>query len=56
MIKHFEYDPSSSKNLTNFIEEFFCLSKINNSNNIKDKKLPEQKDIFKNNGWTIIEH
>lgn len=55
MIKHFEYNSSSSKNLNNFIEEFFCLSKINNSNNIKDKNLLEQKDIFKNNGWAIIE-
>ena len=55
IIKRFDYDPSFVKNISNLMEEFFCLSKLNNSNNIKDKNLPEQKDILKNNGWTIIE-
>lgn len=55
MIKHFEYDSSSSKNIPDFIEEFFCLSKISDSNNIKDKNMLKQKDILKNNSWTIIE-
>ena len=56
MMKNLQYKPSSGKNITNLMEEFFCLSKINNSNNIKDKNLQEQKDILINNGWTIIEH
>lgn len=55
IIKHFDYDPSLVQNISNLMEEFFCLSKLNNSNNIKDKNLREQKDILINNGWTIIE-
>ncbi|GAH28165.1 unnamed protein product, partial [marine sediment metagenome] len=54
IIKRFDYDPSFVKNVSNLMEEFFCLSKLTNSNNIKDKNLPEQKVILKNNGWTII--
>ena len=56
IIKHFDYDPSFGKNISTHMEEFFCLSKINNFNNIRDKNLTEQKDIFKSNDWTIIEH
>jgi len=55
IIKHFDYDPSFGKNISDLMEEFFCLSKLNNSNNIEGKNLPEQKDILKNNDWTIIE-
>lgn len=55
MIKHFEYKSSSGKNISNLMEEFFCLSKLSDSNNIKDKTVSKQKDILKNNGWTLIE-
>lgn len=54
IIKYFNYNPSFGKNISNLMEEFFCLSKISNSNNIKDKNVLKQKDILKNNGWTII--
>ena len=55
MIKHFKYDSSLGKGLPDFTEEFFCLSKISNSNNIRDKNVLKQKDILENNDWTIIE-
>lgn len=55
MIKHFEYDSSSGKNISNHIEEFLCMDKNNNLNNIDGKNLEAQKDILKNNGWMIVE-
>jgi len=55
MIKYFNYKPSSGKNITYLMEEFFCLSKTSKLKNIKDKSVKDQKDILKNNGWTIIE-
>jgi len=55
IIKRFDYDPSLQKNISNLMEEFFCLSKISNSKNIKDKDVLKQKAILKNNDWTIIE-
>lgn len=55
IIKHFDYDPTFGKNISNIMEEFFCLSKTSDLNNIEDKSVLDQKDILKNNGWTIIE-
>ena len=55
IIKHFDYDPSFGKDISNIMEEFFCLSKTSDLNNIEDKSVLDQKDILKNNGWTIIE-
>ena len=55
MIKHFEYDSSSGKNISNHMEEFFCMDKNNDLNNIDGKYLEAQKDILKNNGWMIVE-
>ena len=55
MIKHFEYDSSSGKNISNHMEEFFCMDKNNDLNNIDGKYLEAQKDILKNNGWMIGE-
>ena len=55
MIKYFNYKPSLGKNITHFMEQFFCLSRTTNLNNIEDKSILVQKDILKNNGWTIIE-
>ncbi len=54
MIKHFEYDSSSGKNISNHIEEFFCMDKNNKLNYIDGKNLEAQKDILKNNGWMIV--
>ena len=56
IIKKYFYKPSLNKKIKDDIENFFSMSKINISNNIKDKNLQEQKDILINNGWTIIEH
>ena len=54
IIKHFGYDPTFRINISNIMEEFFCLSKLNDSNNIKDKNVLEQQVILKNNGWMIV--
>jgi len=54
IIKHFDYDPTFGINIFNIMEEFFCLSKLNDSNNIKDKNVLEQQVILKNNGWMIV--
>ncbi len=55
MIKHFEYDSSLGKNIPNYMEEFFCMDKNNDLNNIDGKNLETQKDTLKNNGWMIVE-
>ena len=55
IIKHFDYDPSFGKSISNLMEEFFCLTRLSDSKNIKDKSVSKQKDILKNNGWMLVE-
>ena len=56
IIKRLRFDdPLFSQNISNYLEEFFCLDKNNNSNNIDGKNLVVQKDILKNNDWMIVE-
>ena len=55
MMKILQYKPSSGNNITNLMEGFFCLDRNNSSNNIEGKEWKMQKDVLRDNGWTIIE-